>query len=194
VIRILAFAAILAGVPVIAFAGEGAPLAPTVPVVPSADAGNAVVAQGVPSPAPSASPAAAAAVTPEPSRRSDGQDAPMDSIFPNADFGGPLIGTNVDPTGYPLETFLAKNSDFGKFLDTSRIRVYGWLNGGVELTNSSSQNTFPISYNPVANRLELDQAVIRIERYGPAGSLRLRLSLQQHLRRRLSLDVGIRRG
>jgi hypothetical protein len=180
VIRILAVAAILAGTPALAFAAQETPTAPSAPAVPFADAGTTMVAQAAPDPAMSASPSAAmpapaaplaspapavaATATPEPSRRPDGQPAPLDSIFPNADFGGPLIGTNIDPTGYPLETFLAQHSDFGKFLDKARVRVYGWINPGVELTNSSSLNTFPISYNPVANKLELDQAVLRIER------------------------------
>jgi hypothetical protein len=140
----------------------------------------AALADGIdqPAPAASASPAAASASasltspmpampaaatpTPEPSRR--GQAAPMDSIFPNADFGGPLLGTNIDPAGYPLETALAKSTGFGKWLDKERIRAYGWINPGAEFSNTSSLNTFPISYNPVANRIQLDQAVLRLER------------------------------
>ncbi len=88
----------------------------------------------------------------------------MDSLFPNADFGGPLIGTNIDPTGFPLEKALAAQPGFGQWLDQQRIRVYGWINPGIELTKSSALTTYPISYNPVANRLELDQAVVRLER------------------------------
>jgi len=114
-------------------------------------------------PATAAATAAVATATPEPMRRPGEQPAPLDAIFPNADFGGPLIGTNIDPTGYPLETFL-KKTDLGKALDAARIRVYGWINPGVELSNTSALNTFPISYNPLANRIELDQAVLRIER------------------------------
>lgn len=88
----------------------------------------------------------------------------MDSVFPNGDFGGPLIGTNIDPTGFPLEKALAAQPGFGQWLDSQRIRVYGWLNPGIELTSTSKLNTYPISYNPVANRLELDQATVRLER------------------------------
>ncbi len=179
-IRIFAFVAILVGAPVMVSADPEAALAPSHPAVLAADAGTAIVAQAAAAPSPSASPApasmasavpavapspmAAATATPEPSRRPSMGDAPMDAIFPNPDFGGPLIGTNIDPVGYPLETLLKNTSDFGKFLDQTRTRVYGWLNPGVELTNTSSLNTFPISYNPVANRIELDQFVVRLER------------------------------
>jgi hypothetical protein len=177
VIRILAAAAILVGIPALALADPEAALAPH-PSVLSADAGNATVAQAAAAPSPVASPAAmassapavtaspmaAATSTPEPPRRPSMGDAPMDSLFPNPDFGGPLIGTNIDPVGFPLETLLKNTTDFGKFLDQTRTRIYGWINPGVELTNSSALNTFPISYNPVANHLELDQAVVRLER------------------------------
>ena len=99
-----------------------------------------------------------ASSSPEPARR--GQDAPMDAMFPNTDFPGPLIGVNVDPTGYPLEDALYKSMPV---LKKDRIRVYGWLDAGEEFS-SSPHSTYPISYNPVPNRLELDQAVLRIER------------------------------
>jgi hypothetical protein len=115
-------------------------------------------------PVPTASAVAASSTpTPEPARR-PGFDQPMDSLFPNGDFGGPLIGTNIDPVGFPLEKAWAQEPGFGQWLDKERIRVYGWLNPGIELTKSSALTTYPISYNPVANRLELDQAVVRLER------------------------------
>lgn len=96
--------------------------------------------------------------TPEPARR--GQPAPMDAIFPSTDFGGPLIGVNVDPTGYPLEDALYKKMPQ---LDKARIRVYGWIDAGEE-ASSEPRGTYPISYNPVSNRPELDQAILRLER------------------------------
>jgi hypothetical protein len=158
VIRSLTLSAALIAIPAAAFA-DAPPAAP----VPLASAAP-ITAQATPdgSPAPAVSPAPAASPTAEPSRR--GQAAPMDALFPNADFGGPLIGTNIDPTGYPLESALAKSTDFGKWLDQNRIRVYGWANVGIELSPTSAINTYPISYNPVANRLELDQFVLRLER------------------------------
>jgi hypothetical protein len=115
------------------------------------------LAQSAPA-APGASP------TPEPSRRANGQPAPMDAIFPNAEYGGPLLGVNVDPAGYPLESWLARATGFGRWLDKNRIRAYGWINPGAEFSNTSSISTFPISYNPVPNRIELDQFVLRLER------------------------------
>jgi hypothetical protein len=139
-------------------ASAAAVAAPTVPkaiATPWAiPAGPLVVDAGSPSPA---------TPTPEPARR-PGFDAPLDPLFPSTDFGGPLIGVNVDPVGFPLEKTLAGESDFGKLLDKNRVRVYGWVDGGAEFSNSSSLNTFPISYNDVPNRIELDQAVIRLER------------------------------
>jgi len=96
--------------------------------------------------------------TPEPLRR--GQPAPMDAIFPSADFGGPLIGVNVDPTGLPLEDAIYKS---WPALNKERIRVYGWVDAGAEYTNSKT-STYPISYNPVPDKPQLDQAILRIER------------------------------
>jgi hypothetical protein len=129
---------------------------------PAAIASPAALPASAPTPAASAS-APAPTPTPEPARR-EGYVAPMDPLFPSADFNGPIIGVNVDPTGLPLETGLAKYTGAGRWLDQNRIRLYGWIDAGYEGTNTSSINTFPISYNPVANRIQLDQAVLRIER------------------------------
>ncbi len=136
-------------------AAVAAPIAPKAIATPWAiPAGPLVVDAGSPSPE---------TPTPEPARR-PGFEAPMDPIFPNADFGGPLIGANVDPAGFPFEKAFAQSSDLGKILDKNGVRVYGWINAGAEESNSSAINTYPISYNPVANRIELDQAVVRLER------------------------------
>jgi hypothetical protein len=169
----LAILIALGALPVAANANDDAQAAVAPAAASSAPAPAAdTAAQPAPSPsavapaampaAPSAAPAAPTA-TPEPSRR-PGFNAPMDPIFPNVDFGGPLIGTNIDPTGFPLETNLASKPGVGQWLDGNRIRIYGWMNPGIELTHSSALTTFPISYNPVANRIQMDQAVVRFER------------------------------
>jgi hypothetical protein len=160
-IRAFAVAAFLVAIPATSFAEQQVPLAPP-SAMPVANAGSSLAAS--PADTPSAAPAALPSATPEPARRPGMPPAPLDPLFPSSDWEGPIVGTNVDPTGYPLETWLAKSTGFGKWLDTNRIRVYGWLNSGIEETNTTKLDPEPISYNPVANRIELDQAIMRIER------------------------------
>jgi len=160
----LALGVVFTALPVAAFAdvvdqSSSAPLASPAPVASAAAASPGPFVPGpiaTPSPVPSGA-------TPEPSRR-PGFEAPMDAIFPSTDFGGPLIGVDIDPAGYPFEKTWAETTEIGKFFDENRVRFYGWINPGIEESNSSAINTFPISYNPTANRLQLDQAVLRIER------------------------------
>ncbi len=107
-----------------------------------------------PSPIPSASvmpsPEATAPVNtqlqptpaPEPTRRA--LPAPIDPLFTGgggSEFVGPTIGVPTD----------------------RGIRVYGWLDPGVEYS-TSHQSNFPLTYNDVPNRIQMDQAVLRIER------------------------------
>src|SRR5262249_48890981 len=51
----------------------------------------------------------------------------------------------------------------GDFLDTNRIRVYGWANASANVSTSKHSN-MPDSYWIYANQLELDQLVFRVER------------------------------
>jgi hypothetical protein len=69
--------------------------------------------------------------------------APLDPIFPSADFPAPayLVGTPTDPGN----------------------RVYGWLDAGIEFSTSTHSN-FPLSYNDVPNDPQIDQAVLRFEK------------------------------
>ena len=93
---------------------------------------------------------------PTPARRA--LDAPLDSSpFPSADWGyggSPLIGT-PDGNVYPLMTALK--------LENSRVKVYGWVAPSVNFS-TSDKNSFPVSYDIFPNRLELNQAVIYVER------------------------------
>jgi hypothetical protein len=94
--------------------------------------------------------------TPAPARRA--LEAPLDSPpYPSTDWGyggSPLIGV-PDTNVYPLMTALKK--------ENSRTKVYGWVAGSVN-ASTSSNNNFPVSYDIFPNRVELNQAVIYIER------------------------------
>ena len=96
----------------------------------------------------------------EPKRRA--LPAPLDPLFPGSDYLGPtpLIGVPDTDPEYPLEKALW--SVFPK-LKAQRIKVYGWVNAGFDFSTSNKSN-IPESYAIVPNKLELDQAVVRIER------------------------------
>jgi hypothetical protein len=93
---------------------------------------------------------------PTPVRRA--LDAPLDSApFPNADWGyggSPDIGA-PDGNVYPLMTALK--------LQNSSTKVYGWVAPSFNVSTSGSNN-FPVSYDIFPNRVELNQAVIYIEK------------------------------
>jgi hypothetical protein len=72
----------------------------------------------------------------------------------------PLIGVSDTDPEYPLEKALW--SAFPE-LKAQRIKVYGWVNAGFDFSTSNKSN-IPESYAIVPNKLELDQAVVRIER------------------------------
>ena len=100
-----------------------------------------------------------AAVSPSPTRR--GYDAPLDSPpFPGGDYsvgGTPVIGA-PDTQTYILMQALDQNK--------SRIKVYGWLNGGfnVSTSNKGDGANSPASYYFNPNRVTPDQEVLYIER------------------------------
>ncbi|HEX4613371.1 MAG TPA: outer membrane beta-barrel protein, partial [Urbifossiella sp.] len=75
---------------------------------------------------------------------------------------GPAIGAAPDTTAYPLMQALY-GGPFGDQLKQSRIRAYGWVDAGMNYS-SSRQSNVPTAYAIVPNRLELDQAILRIER------------------------------
>jgi Putative beta-barrel porin-2, OmpL-like. bbp2 len=96
----------------------------------------------------------------EPKRRA--LPAPLDPLFPGSDYLGstPLIGVPDSDPEYPLEKALW--SAFPA-LKAQRIKMYGWVNAGFDFSTSNKSN-IPESYAIVPNKLELDQAVVRIER------------------------------
>jgi hypothetical protein len=93
-----------------------------------------------------------------PSVTKRGLPAPVDSPpFPFSDWtygGAPDIGA-PDGNTYPLMSALK--------LDNSRTKLYGWVAGSLNFS-TSEQNNFPVSYDIFPNKIELNQAVVYIER------------------------------
>ena len=93
---------------------------------------------------------------PTPERRM--LEAPLDSSpFPSSDWGyggSPAIGV-PDGNVYPLMTALRKES--------SRTKIYGWIAPSFNLS-TSERNNFPVSYDIFPKTVELNQAVVYIER------------------------------
>ena len=94
--------------------------------------------------------------SPTPPRRS--LEAPLDSTpFPSADWGyggSPMIGA-PDGNVYPLMTALK--------LQDSRTKIYGWVAPSFNVSTSNNNN-FPVTYDIFPDRVELNQAVIYVER------------------------------
>ena len=94
--------------------------------------------------------------TPLPPKR--GLPAPIDSPpFPFSDwgYGGSSDIGAPDGNTYPLMTALN--------LESSRTKVYGWVAPSFNFSTSGSNN-FPVSYDIFPNKIELNQAVVYIER------------------------------
>jgi hypothetical protein len=93
---------------------------------------------------------------PSPTKR--GLPAPLDSTpFPSSDWiygGAPDIGA-PDGNTYPLMSALG--------LENSRTKIYGWVATSINFS-TSGQNNFPVSYDIFPNKIELNQAVIYVER------------------------------
>jgi hypothetical protein len=94
--------------------------------------------------------------SPSPAKR--GLKAPIDSPpFPFSDWGyggSPDIGA-PDTNVYPLMTALNKTN--------SRTKIYGWIAPSINFS-TSGHNNFPVSYDIFPNKIELNQAVIYVER------------------------------
>jgi hypothetical protein len=94
----------------------------------------------------------------EPSPAKRGLPAPLDSPpFPFSDWGyggSPDMGA-PDGNTYPLMSALG--------LDNSRTKVYGWLAPSMNFS-TSSHNNFPVAYDIFSNKIELNQAVVYVER------------------------------
>jgi hypothetical protein len=87
-----------------------------------------------------------------------GLPAPPDSPpFPFSDWGyggSPNIGA-PDGNTYPLMSALN--------LENSRTKIYEWVATSINFS-TSAKNNFPVSYDIFPNKIELNQAVIYVER------------------------------
>jgi Putative beta-barrel porin-2, OmpL-like. bbp2 len=93
-----------------------------------------------------------------PSITKRGLPAPLDSPpFPSSDWiygGAPDLGA-PDGNTYPLMSALGLND--------SRTKVYGWVATSIDFS-TSSQNNFPVSYDIFPNKIQVNQAVVYVER------------------------------
>jgi hypothetical protein len=117
---------------------------------------SSAIAQATPTPAASALPVSVQQPLSSGSVRR-ALPAPLDPIFPSADFPGPTIGVPNDTTVYPLQHSLFPKSN------GNGIRVYGWVDPGL-LFSSSKSSTYPMTYNTDPNMINLDQLILRVER------------------------------
>ncbi|MBV8393446.1 MAG: hypothetical protein JOY81_09730, partial [Alphaproteobacteria bacterium] len=89
--------------------------------------------------------------------------------FPYTDFpygGSPNIGTTrPNSVDSPFMVAIA-NTSVGKWMQDAHIQIYGWVNGGFNLSTNQTQpgGNAPIGYAYTPNTVQLDQAVIYIER------------------------------
>jgi hypothetical protein len=113
---------------------------------------------------PPADPKAAAA------RRAGWPDAPATTPpFPFTEWpygGATSIGvTRPASADSPLMVALA-NTDFGKALNDGNMQIYGWINGGGNISTNTVRpgGNAPAAYDFTPNTFQLDQAVVYFER------------------------------
>lgn len=99
-----------------------------------------------------------------PTRR--GLPAPIDSPpFPSGEWqigGTPGIGVPDTSDTYTLMKLLNK-TPLANALQKSRIKIYGWVDVGGNLSTSRKSNA-PAAYSIYPNRIDLNQVLFRIER------------------------------
>ena len=108
---------------------------------------------------------AAAAPAPADTGRRGLPPAPLASaIYPSRAATGekPLIGLRED-TGVQLLMRNLQGTPAGDWLLTNRIKIYGWIDVGGNLSTSNKSN-FPVAYDVFPNTVYLDQANLRFER------------------------------
>lgn len=91
--------------------------------------------------------------------------APLDPVFPSSEFLGtnsqaPMGVNDANYAQYPLEQYLWQHVPI---MRKNRIRLYGWLNPGMNYGTSKNSN-FPMSYIVAARSVHWDQVVLRAER------------------------------
>jgi len=80
--------------------------------------------------------------------------------------GSTTIGvTRPSSVDSPLMAALG-NTDAGKWLNDAHIQIYGWVNAGGNISTNTTRpgGNWPIAYMYTPNTVQLDQAVIYVER------------------------------
>ena len=105
-----------------------------------------------------------------PARRAGWQDAPATTPpFPFTEWpygGSTSIGvTRPSSADSPLMVAIA-NTSFGKTLSDNNMQIYGWVNGGGNISTNSTKpgGNWPAAYDFTPNTVQLDQAVVYFER------------------------------
>lgn len=87
--------------------------------------------------------------------------------FTDWPYGGTTIlgGNRTGSVDSPLMVAIA-NTDVGKWLQDTGIQIYGWLDTGGNVSNMTDRRlgNAPIAYAAYPNTVQLDQAVVYIER------------------------------
>ncbi|MGD0107326.1 MAG: outer membrane beta-barrel protein [Rhodopila sp.] len=88
--------------------------------------------------------------------------------FTDWPYGGttPLGGTRTGSVDSPLMVAIA-NTDPGKWLADTGIQIYGWVDPGFNVSSNTTrkQGNAPVAYAAYPNTVQLDQAVIYIDRF-----------------------------
>ena len=107
-----------------------------------------------------------------PSRRSDAVWPATPQSTPPMPFtewpygGAPALGvTRPNSVDSPLMVALA-NTQLGQAMNAAHVQMYGWINPGGNLSTNTVKpgGNFPVSYDYTPNTVQLDQAVLYIER------------------------------
>ncbi len=108
-----------------------------------------------------------------PGRRSDAawpptpQSSPAAYHSPNGRMAARLnIGTTrPNSVDSPLMVAIA-NTGAGKLLSDAHIQIYGWINGGGNISTNKTKpgGNVPAAYDYTPNTFQLDQAVVYVER------------------------------
>jgi Putative beta-barrel porin-2, OmpL-like. bbp2 len=105
-----------------------------------------------------------------PGRRAGGADAPQSTPpypFTEWPYGGStsLGVTRPSSADSPLMVSIA-NTHLGQWMNENHIQVYGWVNGGGNISSNTSKpmGNQPAAYDVNPNSVQLDQAVVYVER------------------------------
>src|SRR5215467_1750983 len=108
--------------------------------------------------------------TAPPGRRAGWPPAPQSTPpYPYTEWpygGATSIGvTRPNSVDSPLMVALA-NTELGKSLNASHVQIYGWLNGGGNISTNTVKpgGNWPAAYMYTPNTVQLDQAVVYFER------------------------------